>query len=166
MKTGQRSSTFLKRAKIRRILITSWRIGRWVEGSSYLIMAVCQSWHWGISRIPCHPLLRKGGWRLWNRGFLARMPMNHYIKAGTRATVQSSSSISIKMSQFRPKRAYCRRSEDLGARRSGTPFGSAFRNRADRRIPTEGFNLQLLMNNKRLETGKEESSSVTLVKGP
>lgn len=41
--------------------------------------------------------------------------------------------------------------------------GSAFRNR---RIPSEGFNLQLLINNKRLETGKEGISLVTLAKGP
>lgn len=44
--------------------------------------------------------------------------------------------------------------------------GRAFRNRADRRIPLEGFNLQLLINNKRLETGKEGISLVTLAKGP
>lgn len=67
-------------------------------------MAICQSWHSGISQIPCHLLSREGTWRQWNRGFLTRMPINHYTKAGTRATEQSSSSISIKMSRFRAEK--------------------------------------------------------------
>lgn len=91
--------------------------------------------------------------------------MNHYTKAGTRATLQSSSSMSIMMSQFRAEKGVL---SWIG--RSGSQtirnVGSAFRNRADRRIPSEGFNLQLLINNKRLETGKEGISLVTLAKGP
>ena len=128
-------------------------------------MKICQSWHSGISQIPCHPLWRKGTWRRWNRDILARMPMNDYTKAGTRATLRSSSSISIMMSQFRAEKGVL---SWIG--RSGSQtirnVGSAFRNRADRRIPSEGFNLQLLINNKRLETGKEGISLVTLAKGP
>ena len=99
-----------------------------------------------------YPLSREATWRctdprIQHRDFLARMPsIRHTTKAGNRTAVQLSSSISMKMTKFRAEQgvlSWIGRTGTLGAKQSGTPFGSAFRMKTNGRTPSAGFNLQL-----------------------